>query len=158
MRMLSFQINRFPQLTSFVREKLYDSVSRNMNVWKAFLKYSQLDDETAKLALTSNQARPLLLISDLSHHGRSVFGAFSIYQPNRIYISTLVANKFEKEFNIRDADNFLEALILHELVHWGDFRQGGINPCEPGREGEMGEKFEEKAYGKVLKFLPWFES
>ena len=64
---------------------------------------------------------------------------------NRVYLAKSICEKFEKS----DAKNtnmhiLIESTLLHEMVHWGDWKDG------IDQVGEEGAMFEKAAYGKNI--------
>lgn len=85
------------------------------------------------------QVLPSLWFRDLGGYD----GMFRHSSKETIEINSLAASKFEGAHLQADAQDFLIAKILHEMVHWARF------PNEP-RDIEAGEAFEKSAFGKVL--------
>jgi hypothetical protein len=147
MIMLHRDENQFKKLASYVKDDL-PKVSGIDAIVNGFLKYAQVDRPTLQRALTwGNQ--PILMFRPMSTDplmGGEFFG------PNEIHINTALATAFEagappRLLTMRNArgDQFplIGAVILHELVHWGDARDG------IEFDGEEGNLFWIDVYGRV---------
>ena len=93
--------------------------------------------------------QPYLWVVDLP---RKVNGRVNKKKPNDTYIDDTIINKFEKYYNSsadaavrHKAELLVESTILHEMVHWGDHKDG------VDQDGEEGKAFERAAYGKDIK-------
>lgn len=65
--------------------------------------------------------------------------------PNRIYLAKDICEKFEaSDFADPKMHKLVESTILHEMVHWGDWKDG------KDQAGEEGKAFEITAYGKDI--------
>lgn len=67
--------------------------------------------------------------------------------PNRVYLTKTVCDKFENS----DSNNVLmhlliESTLLHEMVHWGDHKDGVDQALI-----EEGKEFEKEAYGRDIE-------
>jgi len=130
----------YPKLSSWIEINMPKVKSKN-KVWTAFVKYSELTSPKAKQALNKGQF-PEIHFSIMP----SAYGKFkgSTY-PNRVYIAKSICDKFEKSDSKNAKMHMLvEATLLHEMVHWGDYKDG------VDQAGEEGLKFEKAAYGKVI--------
>jgi len=110
-------------------------------VWKAFLKYSELMPDDAKKSLKKG-SNPILGYKVMPRSN----GMFSASKfPNKIFLAKSICDKFEK--SKKEAGNkkmhiLLESTILHEMTHWGDWRD------KKHQKIEEGKAFEKAAYGK----------
>jgi len=113
----------------------------NPKVWLAFVKYSELGASNASLALTIGN-NPEIYAKPMS----GAYGEFSgTSNKNRIFLSTSLCNKFEQSNGKNSSLNLLlQATVLHEMVHWGDWKDG------KDQVGEEGANFERAAYGRVI--------
>lgn len=64
---------------------------------------------------------------------------------NKVYLAKSICERFEK----KDSTNpkmhkLIESTLLHEMVHWGDYKDG------KDQVGEEGKAFEKAAYGKDI--------
>ncbi len=64
--------------------------------------------------------------------------------PNSIALAKEVAVIFESNANDAAWQLLVESTVLHELVHWGDWKDGKDQP------GEEGKAFERAAYGRDI--------
>jgi len=112
----------------------------------AFLKHSGLEPAEAELAVARFDTDPWLHVrGGLGlEDGAPINAQFQSAMPNRIVLSRDVAQHFEEDSGRDDAKRFLEAKVLHEMVHWANF-----NKNIP-KIAEAGKAFESAAYDKVL--------
>jgi hypothetical protein len=110
-------------------------------VWAPFLKQSGLDDQAGRRAVAIGEDDPLLVFFDLGPFE----GLFDHDVPTRIQIADDIANRFEQDHDLEQAQQLLQCKILHETIHWARFR-GGLS----GDEGPT-ESFESAAYGSFLR-------
>jgi hypothetical protein len=133
----------FPKLARYVRYELPKVASIDV-VANGFLRWAQMDRATLQRALTWDNQPTLMFRPMPTTIDRLVSGEFS--PPNELHINTALAAAFEAGappwlFTMRNArgDPFplIGAIILHELVHWGDYWDD-INQIEfPGEEGNQ---------------------
>ena len=69
--------------------------------------------------------------------------------PNRIYLDDTVAQEFEKDHALPAARRFVEATILHELVHWAnswsdEFALFTVTPSGWSVDSHAPERFKRK--------------
>ena len=135
----------YPRLKDFLRIEL-PKVVNDKKKWSAFLKYSEFQGRWFGAFLAGWaigwDSKPTIKIKPLPD-------AWGEYLPGRgediIYIDKSWATRFERDYKLAKAKIFMEALILHEMVHWGDDQDGKDQP------GEEGEAFEKAAYGTPPK-------
>lgn len=137
---LSFIKNHYPKTALWIKFNIKKG-KLNQKVWSAFVKYSELGATNAKLALTEGH-NPEIFI-------KPMFGAYGEFSgtsnKNRIYLSASLCNRFEQSNGENTTLNLLlQATILHEMVHWGDWKDGR------DQVGEEGANFEKAAYGRVI--------
>ncbi|MEE8271746.1 MAG: hypothetical protein V3R98_08455, partial [Alphaproteobacteria bacterium] len=77
-------------------------------------------------------------------------GEFRTGTPNVIYLDKPIAQRFQTDHKLAKAILLVESTVLHELVHWGDWK------TDKKAEGflssdEWGKKFEKEAYGKDIQ-------
>ena len=113
----------------------------NPKIWSAFVRYSELGTSNASLALTRGH-NPEIYTKPMS----DAYGEFSgTSNKNRIFLSTSLCNRFEQSNGKNSSLNLLlQATVLHEMVHCGDWKDGKDQP------GEEGKNFERAAYGRVI--------
>ncbi len=134
----------YSELKDFVKTEL-PKIKNNKKTWKAFLKYSEFQgrwfgDTLAAWALGWG-SNPRIGAKDLD-------GAFGLFngpkEADVIYVDKDLAVRFKKDSKKPAAKLLMEATILHEMVHWGDHKDGKDQPPEEGDE------FEKAAYGKII--------
>jgi hypothetical protein len=115
-------------------------------IWDAFREFGQLSEHEATRALTWGQD-PIVRFVRL---GAQKLGLFVPSAPNAVLVSYAVADAYERAPGLRTNQLCLEALVLHEMVHWGDWRHDRTS--RPDRvQGSLrldaGDQFEVAAYG-----------
>ena len=131
---------RYPKLTKWIKKNL-PKAKRKPKVWTAFVKYSELSSAKAKLAVSIGRYPELHYAQMPGSNGRFRGSKF----PNRIYLAKAICDRFEtKDSNNAKMHILVESTVLHEMVHWGDWKD---NVDQPGEEGK---KFEKAAYGKDI--------
>lgn len=132
--------NHYPKTASWIESNIKKG-RLNPKVWTAFVKYSELGESKASLALTKGH-KPEVHVKPMSN----AYGQFSgTSNPDRISLSTSLCSRFEKSAGKNATLNLLlQATILHEMVHWGDWKDG------KDQAGEEGANFEHAAYGRVI--------
>lgn len=129
---------KYPKLTKWIKENL-PNVKKKPKVWNAYLKYSELDEKRALWSITSGFNPDITFIEIENGNGKYV-GEKHL---NRIYIDKKICDKFEStDSNNSKMHALVESTLLHELVHWGDYKDG------KDQLGEEGKAFERQAYGK----------
>ncbi|MCP5425333.1 MAG: hypothetical protein H6970_09735 [Gammaproteobacteria bacterium] len=146
----------FPCLQRFLHFRLPLTPLDDRHVWKTFLRHSQLSAKEGRQAVAWGHL-PYLEVADPP---KNVYGMFNTGKPQTIAIATCVAEKFEtdfKDFSKRaNALFYLRAIILHELVHWGDWNSDGIRSDEGQKhENDAGRQFEEEAFYKKVYPKEW---
>jgi murein DD-endopeptidase MepM/ murein hydrolase activator NlpD len=118
---------------------------RNPQAWAKFLEYAQINAFLARDVLSDSDLSPMLMLRDLGSAG---FGEFSIDHPDQIELAIDIAQQFEEDSpNDPRIAPLVEAKLLHELVHWGDFLSGSMHTGIG--LSEWGLQFENAAYGRV---------
>ncbi len=147
MLFLKPQADRYPQSFGFLQGSLPNIRSQAPDVWAAFLRNSHLSDADATAATAMNGAAPLVFAQDLN---AVIWSQFDPEVPSRIEISNDVLDRFEGDSNNPDARRFLQAKALHEMCHWGCFRNQVPDP------DTAGETFEAEVFQTELQ--PWWQS
>lgn len=140
-RMLTQDIFSFPRLALFVRQHLPNRLSNNNKKWSAFRKFGDFSTLESLVAVGWELDSPILLVESL---GVGVNGRFSRSKPNHIYLEREIAQRFEADYALSEAQLLVESTILHEIVHWGDHKDGWH------KRPEAGVSFEIEAYGKNI--------
>ncbi len=124
--------------------KILGEVPKKPQVWKAFLKYSELNSTQAYTALTTCSATPIIDYRVMpSANGQFSGGT----DKNRVYLAKSICEHFKNNSGERNSAKMLlllESTLLHELVHWGDWKDG------KDQAGEEGKAFERAAYGRDI--------
>jgi hypothetical protein len=129
-------------------------------VWRSFVRISELSDGDAKIAVSWGR-HPQVRITNLRH--LHAVGLFIPETPNFILLDSRALRRFEQRHTEFCVKLSLEAVVLHELVHWGYWRRHHRHApaeCDRGarhgdrrrlspaaRTCEKGEQFEQEAYG-----------
>lgn len=133
----------YPKLTDWIYDNLA-KVPQKKKVFEAFVKYSEQTSGAMQTMLTTCSPTPVI---DFKHMPGSN-GQFSgSRDANRVYLALSICEKFEKSAKDRTDARMhllLESTLLHELVHWGDWKDGKDQAKEEGKE------FEKAAYGKDI--------
>lgn len=132
--------SNYPKLADWL-EKEIPSVSGKHRVWQAFLKFSELTPAKAKLAIKPGSFPEV--------HYRVMPGANGQYSGgttvNRVYLAKSICDRFESKDSANPKmHKLIESTLLHEMVHWGDYKDG------KDQVGEEGKAFEKAAYGKDI--------
>lgn len=130
----------YPKLSTWIEVNM-PKVRAKPKVWSAFIKYSELSSSKALLALTTGQ--PPEIHFDVMPRANGQFSGSRF--PNRVYLAKSICEKFEKSDSKNTNMHILvESTLLHEMVHWGDWKDG------IDQAGEEGKMFEKAAYGKDI--------
>ena len=138
-RMTTNHNSLYPNLTNWVKNTLPE-VQNNDLVWPFFLLHSELSHTEGVRALSWGPD-PILYIKQIP--GRN--GEFDSQNPQRIILARDIAQRFEQDYLLPEAQRLVESTVLHELVHWGDHKDGRDQP------GEEGLCFEKQAYGENVQ-------
>ena len=145
---ISPSIQPFPQLGKWLRTdfpKLAVNPFR-AQVWNLFSQTTGLDPFTLLDVIEPDAIRaPSLEIRDLPIQG--AYGMFDPQRPDVIYLDRQLAVYFEANNTDIEASLIIEATVLHELVHWSEWRNG-MDPS--GGENDRGLLFERAAYGREM--------
>lgn len=119
------------------------TVPKNEKIWKAFLKWSSLDEKTARECLSVG-TNPVLRINENLFGDAHSNGHFKPGEPNVINVAGRDALNGKGRGKIEDL-KAMEALILHELCHWGRFRTKTEDGYYDGG-ADSGDMFKREAY------------
>ena len=130
----------YPKLSKWIEINI-PKVRSNHKVYNAFRKYAQLNDVLAQSALTLGSYPEI--------HYKLMPGSNGIFSgskfPERVYLAKTLCDRFEKiDSNNKSMHILVESTLLHEMVHWGDWKDG------VDQKGEEGKQFEKSAYGKDI--------
>jgi murein DD-endopeptidase MepM/ murein hydrolase activator NlpD len=140
--MLMDDRRRFPRLWYWLCSELPQSFADH-TILAAFTNHSGLNEADARAAVEHQDTPPWVHVREITPDGR-VFGRFTPDAPGRILLSDRVAAAYERTPDTPDAKRFVQAKVLHELVHWGCFR--GNLP-----DVEAGQAFEQQVYGRIVE-------
>jgi murein DD-endopeptidase MepM/ murein hydrolase activator NlpD len=144
---ISPSIQPFPKLDTWLRTdfpKLAVDPFR-AQVWNLFCQTTGLDPFTLLDAIDADAIRgPSLEIRELPHQA---YGMFDPQQPDVIYLDQQLAEYFETNSTDVETQLIIEATVLHELVHWSEWRNG-MDPSTGSND--RGLQFERAAYGRVM--------
>lgn len=134
---------RYPKFTKYVRYSM-PTVINVKSIVAGFAKYGQIDRATLKRALAwGNQ--PTIVIKPLVDADGMFNGSVD---PDVINLNTSVVEEFENGHGVRKNKwgkvYLVGVVILHEMIHWADHRDGVDFP------GEEGEQFEQEVYGTII--------
>lgn len=141
-------LNDYPKLRARVAELLPKIERDKHTIWQCFCDISRLSPSFARDVVSGKFGSPTLVVEALDRvtptRRRIVNGLFRTGTPGVIYICDDIARKGEQPAFGDDPRYWpvVESTILHELVHWSDFKDGTL---EVGIE--LGKKFEKAAYG-----------
>jgi hypothetical protein len=178
------EIHVYPNLRDFVTEEI-PKVPKNLKVfnaytwWGGFLPGGSLVDKAGTLAARWSLlygGGPAVGVGEPTSGGKPVYAQFNPAQNrDKITVHRLLAMQFDyvrrmtplvsKEL-VKLVEQRLEAVILHELVHWADFadyteaspekyRTGNYLLSDKGDIGDWAHYFEVEAYG--LEFTKQFD-
>ncbi|MEJ1961109.1 MAG: hypothetical protein WDO56_05980 [Gammaproteobacteria bacterium] len=145
MQVLKPHSQKYPRAFGFLEDTLPTVRQKQPLVWASFVSHASLTDADAQAAVALNGTPPLLFAQDL---GTFTWAQFDPEIPSRIEMSRDVLERFEKDPANAAAQTFLLSKALHEMCHWGCFRQQVPDP------DTAGEEFEAEAFGAELR--PWW--
>ncbi len=143
-----------------VRGELPKAIA-DRRVFKAFVRFGQFTPEQARQAIGKG-AKPRLAIADLD------VGVYGNYpgSGDTIRLNRVIARQYEKLLTcgyqpygkpadwdrlLRQGTKMVEAILLHEIVHWHDKQSDGLFSDRPNPDNhDWGQEFETAAYGKIL--------
>jgi len=139
------KLTGYPELRRFLTHSLSHLPQYNQKVFRAFLKWSTLDEPKARVALLPFFG-PQLIVRPHQIPGYARYEGLDF-----IVIREDFANQYEAavmvQVQVQSVNQLMESKILHEMVHWGyTTRYGRLDPRSP----ERGWEFEEEAYGSHL--------
>ena len=113
-------------------------------IFNSFKKYASLTDQEAIRAINHGSEPEI----DYRHMPTANGEFWGAKYPNTVFISKDICDRFKR--SVVDANDprmhvLLEATLLHEMVHWGDWMDGKVTA------GELGKTFEKEAYGRDIR-------
>lgn len=129
----------YPRAALWIRFNI-PTVIFKTRVFEAFKEYAELNTVTATLALT--HGTPPLIDYEVMPNANGKFRGSS--SPNTVFLAKSILERYENNEADRKDPRMhllLESTILHEMCHWGDWKDGHDHPLEEGKE------FEKAAYG-----------
>jgi hypothetical protein len=133
----------YPNLTQFIFERLAQ-VPSNGRVFRAFVKWSELSSTTARSILTQCTESPIIDFKEMPTSNGRFNGSVDA---DRIYLAKAICDKYKGSARDRADPRMhllIESTLLHEMVHWGDWKDG------VDQEPEEGKEFEREAYGRDI--------
>lgn len=144
MKMQSTDVTLFPKFANYIQIDL-PKVASDPDIVKAMFLIGSLNSATLKRAVTWNDGPDIKIVNKLGAMGDFSPGIGS----NEIRITKKLVQDFESGQDL--FGTFLKGKVhravvtlLHELIHWGDDKNG------VDRAGEEGEEFERSVYGSVI--------
>ncbi len=138
-------VRMYPGVALWICDNL-PKVRNKPKVFKAFQRYAKLNERVAERSLKHGPPPEI--------DYRRIVGASGEFLPskwaNTVFVSEAICERFtNSESDARDPrmHRLLEATLLHEIVHWGDWLEDKEH--EPGIE--QGAAFEKEAYGAVTE-------
>lgn len=152
MKMANADVTSYPRFAYYVRNNIPEVINVR-SIVNAMRQIGQLDRASLQRALTWGE-EPTINITTLAN------GTYGEFTPgsgsNEIRIHRGLVDDFETGRPQRQQTSsggrvyFIGVVLLHELVHWGDDRDGIDRP------GEEGKEFERVVYGSQITdtYLP----
>jgi len=130
----------YPTLAAWIEVNLL-KIKLKPKVWKAFLRYSELKEPYATWSITPGYNPDIYAKLMPGSNGQFIGAKY----PNRVFLAKSMCEKFENvDFANPKMHMLIESTLLHEMVHWGDWKDG------VDQVGEEGTAFEKAAYGKDI--------
>ncbi|MGO4450482.1 hypothetical protein AB4Y96_16290 [Phyllobacterium sp. TAF24] len=151
MKLSSRMIKDYPNVSKWISENI-PKTKYNAKIFKAFMRHAELSEAAANSALTLGSlptidCRIMVPTRGQRAVGRPAGGQFDHRFKDTVFIAMSVCDSLEKSGMYKDTETMrllIERTVLHEMVHWGDFKDGKSLP------GEAGEEFEKEAYAGRL--------
>ena len=134
---------RYPMLTDWIYANI-GKVPRKKRVFDAFVLYAELTPDDARDALVTTSRHPVVDYREMPGSNGQFSGGTD---EERVFLAKNICDKFEGSAADRRDPRMhmlVESTILHELVHWGDWKDGVDQPHEEGKA------FERAAYGRDI--------
>lgn len=145
-----FYAQGYPNLVNFVTNELTTIPQKKPKVYQAFLKYAEYTKWWEGNFIFYSWTDPRIQIEDLNTHNKNGDYTYAKFKPSfsrDIYLDVKWAKRFERDVQVpvisNNAKRLMEACLLHEMCHRGDWDDNVEQTLEPG------EEFEKAAYGAV---------
>jgi hypothetical protein len=148
----------YPKLTAWISQNIPRVRDNKPDVWSAFrdtVTRIGIDLTTAERAVAVNNYPPTIDACIL-------VGAYGAFKPvlkcnrDRIFLARWFCRDFEhidRDITIVSwMDLALEATILHEMVHWADYKDG-VETDDDDEGDDIGAQFEKDAYNTVVTYI-----
>lgn len=132
----------YPKIGHFLQHYLPQLPSRSPRAWRAFLAHCSMTERRALESLRWGAGPQLRFTTYLPPRLAGKFVTTPNPRATAIWIRSSVAQAVEHDWTRWEARLRLEALVLHEMTHWGDWTEDGTMATH-----ETGESFERAAYG-----------
>jgi hypothetical protein len=133
----------YPLMAAWIEENL-PQVAQRAHIMRAFRKYAELNKTDAATALTLG-TNPTIDYAQMSDANGDFLGKTF---PETVFIAQAICDRFESSPDEQDTRRMrilIESTVLHEMVHWGDWKDG----VDQGPE--EGVRFERAAYGRNVQ-------
>lgn len=147
----------FPKLERWIHEVI-PGVRFETRILEPFMRYAQLDVDQARLVLDDNGLAPTIDFAVMRSYGE-YRGEIRKRHLDKVLIQRKLCRLFERgQADYRGAaiELILKASILHEMVHWGDYKADGWHQPDRDvydqvhdewlRDADVGFQFEEEAF------------
>ena len=157
---------KYPFFEKFVREHM-PTVTGKSQVFDAYVKWSQLGTNPAFMSLLWS-TDPIVMVSDFPcetnrETGRSRLSAGMTWSKTKLGLAEAVVSRYDtaamragasrndRKTQLRFAEwrGYLEATLVHEMVHWGR-KVRGVSAKTDEEEEKAAADFERAAYGEVV--------
>jgi hypothetical protein len=130
----------FPTLAAWIADEI-PKARQQPRIWDAFLHFSQLGPEQAAAALMLDASAPTIDVD--------VERSYGSFRPRRnrdkIFISRRLCRQFERQDPdrriVKPWDLIMKATILHEMIHWADYKDGTQQPDRTIEDPATGRKW-----------------
>ncbi|MEM7739434.1 MAG: hypothetical protein AAF225_01375 [Pseudomonadota bacterium] len=128
----------YPKLSAWI-EKNIPLVKTKKKVFDAYMKFSETNKKEALLSLSRGTPPKVSFRVMPKANGQYSGKSYT----NTVFLAKAICERFEKSDSKKKSMHLLvESTVLHEMVHWGDWKDG------KDQHGEEGKAFEKAAYGK----------
>lgn len=138
-KMRGDDVKLYPRLAAFLQNTLA-AAHADAKTLAAFIKHSTLSPAEAKKALTQFDTFPIIEIAPLGlgETGQRALGRFDPERRNSVFLAQDAAERFNNiDSALPKAQEAIQAVVLHEMVHWGDFFDDSQQAGDPGMRFEI---------------------